>query len=510
MEPIWIATAFFLGLLALRLGLPALVGHLAAGYLLFAFGVRSSPVLQELGQVGVLLLLFTVGLKLRLKDLLSLRVLGVGGAELLLFGGLAYLAFGEPTVSVALAFSSTVLAAKMLESKKELGTYHGRLVIGILVLQDLSAVALLTLATKPRFSPWLPALLLLPLLRHLLGWLLKESGWEELLVLFGLAAALGGGKLFWQLGLTPELGALIVGSLLSDHHKGSELARALWSIKGFFLVAFFLHIGLEQGLAGVDLGVFLLLMALALTKAPIFFFLFLRAGLRARTSFVNSVYLSSYSEFAIILIAGLASRLDPSLFPTIALAVAVTMALSSTAARSVHPFFRRWEARLVPFERRSPHPDAEPVKLQGATVLVVGMGRTGGAVYRALETQGQVPLGLDADPSKIEKHKRKGRRVLYGDAEDPELWERIDLSGVKSVVLTLPDLEAKLLAARWLRERGFTGLLAATSFHLEEDPLLTAAGVNFVCHPFREAGEKLAENVLEKLQRADQDNASCE
>lgn len=93
---------------------------------------------------------------------------------------------------------------------------------------------------------------------------------------------------------------------------------------------------------------------------------------------------------------------------------------------------------------------------------------------------------------------------MYGDAEDPELWELIDLSAVKSVVLALPDLEAKLLAARWLRERGFTGLLAASSFHLEEDPLLTDAGVNFVCHPFREAGVKLAENVLEKLQRADQ------
>lgn len=503
MDAVWIATAFFLGLLALRCGLPALVGHLAAGYLLFTLGVRSSPSLQELGEVGVLLLLFTVGLKLRLKDLLSLRVLGVGGGELLLFGGLAYLVFGKPMLSVALAFSSTVLAAKTLESKQELGTYHGRLAIAILVLQDLLAVVLLSLADKPRLSPWLPLLLLLPVLRHLLGWLLKESGWEELLVLFGLAAAVGGGELFRQLGLTPELGALIVGSLLSDHHKGTELARALWSVRGFFLVAFFLHIGLGQGLAGVDFGAFLIFLALALAKAPIFFFLFLRAGLRARTSFVNSVYLSSYSEFALILVAGLAPRFVPSLLPTVALAVVVTMALSSAASRFVHPIFRRWEARLVPFERRGPHPDAEPVKLQGATVLVVGMGRTGGAVYRVLEAQGEVPVGLDADPSKLEKHKRKGRRVLYGDAEDPQLWERLDLGGVKAVILTLPDLEAKLLAARWLRER-FSGLLAATSFHLEEDPLLTDSGVTFICHPFRQAGEKLAEKVVEKLQSGDQ------
>lgn len=90
-------------------------------------------------------------------------------------------------------------------------------------------------------------------------------------------------------------------------------------------------------------------------------------------------------------------------------------------------------------------------------------------------------------------------RVLYGDAEDPELWERLDLSGLKAVVLALPDLEAKLLAARWLKERGFPGILAATSFHLEEDPALEAAGVNLLFHPFREAGERLGERVLEAL-----------
>jgi Trk K+ transport system NAD-binding subunit len=127
------------------------------------------------------------------------------------------------------------------------------------------------------------------------------------------------------------------------------------------------------------------------------------------------------------------------------------------------------------------------------------MGRTGGAVYRVLQAKGERPVGLDADPEKVERHRAKGRRVLYGDAEDPELWERLDLSGLKAVVLALPDLEAKLLAARWLKERGFSGLVAATSFHLEEDPLLKAAGVDLLFHPFREAGERLAERVLEEL-----------
>ena len=99
----------------------------------------------------------------------------------------------------------------------------------------------------------------------------------------------------------------------------------------------------------------------------------------------------------------------------------------------------------------------------------------------------------------MERHREKGRRVLYGDAEDPELWERLDLRGLKAVVLALPDLEAKALAARWLKERGFQGLVAATSYFPEEDPVLAQEGAHLIFHPFQEAGERLGERVLESL-----------
>ncbi len=184
---------------------------------------------------------------------------------------------------------------------------------------------------------------------------------------------------------------------------------------------------------------------------------------------------------------------------TLALGVALSMALSAPLARYSHSLYKRLEARLLPLERKVAHPDREPERLEGATVLIVGMGRTGGAVYRILEARGERPVGLDADPEKVARHQAKGRRVLYGDAEDPELWERLDLTGLKAVVLALPDLEAKLLAARWLKERGFRGLVAATSFYPEEDPALEGAGVTLLFHPFREAGERLAEKVLERL-----------
>ncbi|WP_114313739.1 cation:proton antiporter family protein [Thermus caldifontis] len=500
MEALWVAAAFALGLLTSRLGLPPLVGYLGAGFALHGLGLRETEFLHHAAEIGVLLLLFTVGLKLRFQDLLEPRVLVAGGLHLLLFSLLALPFLANLPLALALAFSSTVLVVKVLEDKKELTTYHGRLSVGILVLQDLVAVGLITLYGENRISPWAGLILLLPLGRFAMTWLLEKSGHDELLVLFGLGLALLGGEGFRQVGLSPELGALIMGILLSGHEKGGEMAKALWSLKEAFLVAFFLDIGLREGLRDVEVGLVLTLLLLTLVKSPLFFGLFLLLGLRARTAFVSGMYLGNYSEFALIVGVVLErAGLLPQSLSTLALGVALSMALSAPLARYSHSLYKRLEARLLPLERKVAHPDQEPERLEGATVLIVGMGRTGGAVYRILEARGERPVGLDADPEKVAHHQAKGRKVFYGDAEDPELWERLDLSGLRAVVLALPDLEAKLLAARWLKERGFKGILAATSFHLEEDPALEAAGVTLLFHPFREAGERLAEKVLEKL-----------
>lgn len=120
MEALWVAAAFALGLLASRLALPPLVGYLVAGFLLAGAGIRETTFLHQIAEIGVLLLLFSVGLKLRLKDLLDPRVLLSGGLHLGLFAALAFLYTKNLPLAIALGFSSTVLVAKVLEDKKEL------------------------------------------------------------------------------------------------------------------------------------------------------------------------------------------------------------------------------------------------------------------------------------------------------------------------------------------------------------------------------------------------------
>lgn len=506
MEAIWVGAAYGLGWLASRLGLPPLVGYLGAGFLLRALGHRGGDLLHAIADLGVLLLLFTVGLKLRFASLLRWEVLGAGGLHLLLFAGLAAAAaLGLGTapgmvffVGLAMAFSSTVLAVKLLEDRRELSTIHGRAAVGILVLQDLAAVGLLAWAGVKQPSPWAALLLGLPFLRPLVAWILEHSGHEELQLLYGLGLALAGAALARALGVSPELGALLVGAALAGHPQTTELSGTLWGLREAFLVAFFLQIGLmglpEAGSLGAALG-WLTLLPL---KGALFFAIFVALGLRARTAFVTGLALTSYSEFALIaLLAAMeGGRLPASSGQLVGLVVALSLALSAPLNRSVHGLYQRLEPVLARFERKGRHADDEPTALGGAQWLVVGMGRTGGAAYKMLELQGTAVLGLDADEGKLDKHRAKGRRVLYGDAEDPALWERLDLAGLRGVLLTLPDLESKLRALQGLRLRGFAGTVGATSYHREEDPLLEEAGATLIFHPFAEAGERFAERAL--------------
>ncbi len=505
MDVIWVGAAYLAGWAGTRIGLPPLVGYLAAGFALFLMGVRSDEGLQHLAELGVWLLLFTVGLKLRVQNLIRLEVLGVGGLHILISSALMLAVFGTLLgltnglyIAVGLAFSSTVLAIKLLEDRRELNSFHGRVAVGILILQDLVAIVLLAFAGAKQPTVWALGLLALPLLRPAALWLLSKSGHDELLLMFGLALALAGGGVAKAVGISPELGALAVGALLAGHAQTTELSRVLWGLKEAFLVAFFLGIGLG-GFPPITLLPWgALMLAVLPLQGLLFFALFTRFGLRARTAFVTSLALSSYGEFALIVVAPLISsgRLEGAWASLLGVVIAVSLAVSAPLNRSVHRLFERFEPWLLRFERQSDHPDREPTKLGKASWLVVGMGRTGAAAYKQLELDGQRVVGLDNDPEKLERHRAKGRRVLYGDAEDSELWDGLEFGNLSGVIVTAPDLEARLRALEGLKQRGFGGRVVTVSHHADEEQSLSQAGATLIFRPFAEAGERLAQRAL--------------
>jgi predicted Kef-type K+ transport protein len=514
MEALWILSAFALGLSFQKVGLPPLVGFLAAGFGLNALGFERNEILSHAAHLGVLLLLFTVGLKVRIKNFVRAEVWAGGlvhlaitavllTAALHFFAGLSLkLAF---VVAVSLGFSSTVIAAKVLEGKRELRAFHGRIAIGILIIQDLVAVALLGFSGDHSPSVWALGLIALPLLRPVVHRLLEFSGHGELLVLFGALLAFGGGFGFELLGLSSELGALLLGALLADHVRANELGNAMWGLKEFFLVGFFLEIGLS-GLPDLTaLGVALIFCLLLPVKALLFFFVLVRFRLRARTSFLAAVTLASYSEFGLIVGDLMVKNgwLGEQWLVYLAITVAASFVIAAPLNNAAHGLYQRWAGLLCRFESEEKHPDDSPISLGNAEIVILGMGRVGAGAYEFLRSREVKVIGLDSDPGKIELHRQKGRRVLFADAEDPDLWNRLDLQKVKAVLLTMPDPEAKRIAIRALRRLGYGGIISATNVYEEEAGPILDAGASTTFNYFDEAGVGFAEHTWEALTGSD-------
>ncbi len=508
-----VTAAFVFGLAVRPLGLPPLVGFLAAGFTIHAIGpnlgmpAETDPILDHVAHLGVLLLLFTVGLKLKVKQLTEPHVVGTTlvhfALSVALFAPLTRWLFVDDwtlalLLGVALAFSSTVLAAKMLEAKRELGNFHGRTAIGILIGQDILALVVLAAFSGQVPGPWALLVVATPLLRPVLFKILDLAGHDEVLVLMGMALSLVvGGVGFELIGLSGEIGALVMGLLLSTHHRAGELSRALWSLKEVFLVGFFLSIGMSGLPDGQALLFALVLGVLLPLKGALFFFLLTAFRLRARTSFLTALSLTAYSEFGLIVAAGIPMA-EPLLVP-LALAVAVSFVIAAPLNRLAHPLFERYEAQLSRFERRTRHPDEQPTDLGDADVLIFGMGRTGSAAYAALIEHGRRPIGLDADIYKATAHAEAGRNVIFADAEDSNFWNGVRLEGIEAAVLAMDDIEAKLIAARTLRARGFIGTIVSHALYEDHVALITEAGADQTYLTMFEAGRSLAGHALEAM-----------
>ncbi|MCL7943263.1 cation:proton antiporter [Marinobacter sp. ATCH36] len=506
-EAIWISFAFGLGLLVKAIGLPPLVGYLAAGFVLSGLAattdiaIEATDALQHIAHLGVLLLLFTVGLKLKVRSIISPEVIGGSllhfGITCLVFTPGIYLLMDLEwqtafLLAVALSFSSTVLAAKVLETKRELKAFHGRVAIGILIMQDLIALLVMSLAAGQAPSQWALIVFGLPLLRPVLFKLMDASGHDELLILLGLLLALVvGGLGFESVGLSSELGALVFGAMLASHPRAKELSESLWSVKEVFLVGFFLQIGIG-GLPDGQALIFAVVAAVVLPlKGLLFFFLLLLFRLRARSGFLSALSLTNYSEFGLIV----ASVALPEWLVPLAITVALSFVISAPLNRFSHALYERWSGTLVGFESHKHHPDEQPVSLGNTRVLVMGMGRAGTAAYDWLKKSEPDLMGLDSDPVKAGGHQKAGRNVVYADAEDTTFWQGLDMPSVEAVILAMNELEGKLIAARMLRKKGFKGYIVAHTMYADEAKKICDAGADDTYLTMSETGVALASHL---------------
>ena len=512
----WFSLAFSLGFLARLIGLPPLVGFLATGFALNYLGIASGETLQKLADLGITLLLFTVGLKLNLKVLIRPQVWSVAALHtsiiIVLFGaaifGLALMSVSlfsgldlklSLMLAFALSFSSTVFVVKSLEEKGEMKSLHGRIAIGILVMQDLAVVIFLAASTGKLPSLWALLLFLFIPLRPLFHYLLQKTGHGELLILYGLALALGGAELFELGGVKGDLGALIMGLLISTHPKSKELGKSMLGFKDLFLVGFFLSIGMSGRLSLETLIIGLLLVPLIFVKSALFFALMTYFKLRARTSLLAALTLTNYSEFGLIVAAiGVANGwMDGDWLVVIALALALSFVIAAPLSSLDGRIYNRFRGLWKRFQRTERLPDDTVLDTLGATIAVFGMGRVGSGAYdRMSELHGDTVVGIDCDAELIKRHQAMGRKALHGDPSDVDFWDKIEQDhSIELVMLALPNLEATLEALEQLREISFPGRIAATARFPDEVKLLQQSGATAVFNIYTEAGVGFADHV---------------
>lgn len=519
MEFAFIVFAFIFGLVLKLLGLPPLIGFLAAGFTLNFLGYQPDSNIQMLADLGITLLLFTIGLKLNIRDLYKKEVwigsithtivwvtlcnlcfVGISMVGAGLFGQLDWV--NAALIGFALSFSSTVCIVKILEESGEIKTRHGKLAIGILVMQDIFAVLFLVVATGKTPSIWALLLLLLPLLSPIWKKVLNAVGHGELLPLAGFMIALGGYELFELVGVKGDLGALIFGMLLANFNKSAELSKALMSFKDLFLIGFFLTIGFTA-LPTLELvGIALVLCALIPLKFVLFFKLFTLLKLRSRTAYLSSLVLANFSEFGLIVVALLVNLewVAKEWLVVIALAVSISFVLTGFGYRSSHRQFNRLKNKLRHYEHPTPLPEDTYEQPENAQILVLGLGRVGKGAYNALTNMvGDKVWGLDADPIRIHRLKSKGFQVMVGDGEDIDLWENINLQSVRLVLLALPSIEDIRNITMQLRSAGYTGKIASIARYEDEIEPLLEAGSDKVFNFFTEAGTGFAEESLQLI-----------
>jgi predicted Kef-type K+ transport protein len=509
-DPLWIAIAFICGLAIRMVGLPPLVGFLGAGFLLNALGAEGGEFLDAMADLGITLLLFSIGLKLKLKLLARPEVWGVAtlhmaAVTLLIAAMVLLLSYTSlPLLSdldietailigFAMSFSSTVFAVKILDELGATSARHGQVAIGVLVVQDIAAVVFIAVSMGKLPTPLALVLVALIPLRFLMFRMLDRVGHGELLILFGITLALVGADIFELVGIKEDAGALVFGMLLANHPKAKEMSKALLGFKELFLVGFFLSVGMTAVPGWTEVMIALLFILFLPLKVALYFGLFNLFCLRASTSWRTSLNLANYSEFGLIVgaIAASAGWLPKEWLAVFAVVISISFILSAPLVNFRDSLYQAWRPRLKRFERPKRLSGEEDLDLARIKMVVFGMGRMGTAAYDAMEPDCPGCLvGVEIEQDKAVQHSTAGRNVVCGDATNPDFWARAPelLDGLDWVLLTLPSHTANMNAVFRLKDMGYRGRIAATTKYSDEEDALKAIGVENTFNIYTEAG----------------------
>src|ERR1700730_11127268 len=524
-DAIFLVTAVIVVPLSRRVQLGAVLGYLAAGAIIGPGGlglIADADATLNFAEMGVVLLLFLIGLELEPSRLWALRhpVFGLGGAQVVVTGialtGIAVwlnLSWQAAiVVGVGLAMSSTAIVLAWLGERGKLSSRSGRLAFAILLFQDVAVIPLIALL--PLLSPdrtghasgWILAakgvaaiafvivasrLLVRPALK-----LVARFGGREVFTAAALLVVIGAALTMEAIGISMSLGAFLAGVLLADSEFRHELEADVEPFKGLLLGLFFMAVGMSANLGLLKSEP---LTLLALTAAFLFIKIIAVTALgklaRARGDSARrlGIALPAGGEFAFVLFT-LASResiLDAATSDLLVLAVTLSMMLGTLLLIAHDSIIKRW---LVP-----PQQPYDAIEEHDVPVIIAGFGRFGQIVARVLRVKGLTFTALAASQTHVDFVRRFGNKVYYGDASRLDLLRAAGAASAQILVLAIDDVAASTRTAVLVREQFPRLKIFARARNRQHAFALMDAGVRAVIRDTYFSSLEMATSVLEAL-----------
>ena len=516
--------------IARRLGLSAIVAYLIAGIVigphgLAAFGTPESII--PVSELGVVMLLFLIGLELELGRLVALRraIFGLGAAQLALtalaIGALAYLVGlvdwrGAVVAGVALAMSATAIALEILEERGQLQQDYGQRAFAILLFQDMAVVPLLAVlpllaqaGESNHADVWdglravaliVGAILLIVVSgRYLLNpffRLLAQTGSREVMTAAALLVVLGAALVMQKAGMSMALGAFLAGVLLAESNYRHELEADIEPFRGLLLALFFMGIGMSIDLAIVRANLWLILAAAAVItvlKAAIVWLLFNATCVRRADALRAGSVLTAAGEFAFVLIplGGSLGVLDARQASILTAIAAITMLLGPLVATFTETLLRR----LNPPDTREPDDFSEA----RGSVLVIGFGRFGQIVSQCLLAEDIDVTTIDNDPEMIQDAGGFGFKVYYGDGTRLDVLRAAGAGKARLVAVCIDNRQAASRIVDLVRAEFPGTKLYVRSYDRRHTLQLIAKGVDFELRETYESALVFGRSTLEAL-----------
>ena len=464
------------GFLAKVLKVPGLVGYIITGIAVGAILPQGLKEVSGLAQVGIILLLFSIGIELsfeRLSRYLNIAVFGAIIQIILvtLFSYIILHIFGFSSavslvLSLGFSVSSTAVLVKLLADRGETDTIHGEIMIGWLLVQDLAVIPMMV--ALPFFvasgGDWVSGaissaikVLLVILGVVLLGrkiapyfiHLLAGTNSRELLLLASISLALGTAAVTSFFGISPALGAFLAGVVISESQEHHAVFAEMLPLRDLFVALFFVTLGFLVDptviISKFGLIVILTLIVIAL-KILVTFVVSSFFGYKGKTGIANSFGLAQVGEFAFVIFsASLALRILSPEETSVGIAVTLlTLIFSPILYRSVVPFWRKMKLLTVKYPALSKLVmSGERHDFDTSTfkdhIIVCGYGRVGSWVGKALKEYGIPFVVVEYNQKVVQDLKDAGVTVVYGDPTEPEVLEAVGIRGAKAIILAIPD-----------------------------------------------------------------------